>query len=360
MKHTKRSRVAALTMVVAMTVAACAGNDATTDVTEDGTEAETVAAPDPEASCNYDEPHTINFTLNWFPLGDHAAYYVALEKGYYEERGLNVNILQGAGSGESVRRVGVGQADLGIADSGVIINAIRGDADLKIVAMVWDEASLAVHARRDSGINEFKDLEGKTIGAPAGDAGRIFFPDIAEANGLDNDSIEYVDIQAAAKYGALGSGQVDAIFDATTGRPLVAEAVGDENLVTFKMADYGFNMYGHAIFTSGATLECPEFVERFLDASFQAWAEVFQDPQAALEILQTYQPHIDLDQYSENLALVLDLMTTERYESGGIGWIDPDKMATTVELVNTTNDGPPPADPEEVYTNEYQTRHDLP
>src|ERR1700689_2628078 len=72
-----------------------------------------------------DKPDVVNFSLNWFPLADHAAYYRAVSLGYYEKENLAVNILQGCGSGASVRRVGIGQADCGIADTPVIINGIR-------------------------------------------------------------------------------------------------------------------------------------------------------------------------------------------------------------------------------------------
>src|SRR5438552_313183 len=68
------------------------------------------------------KPDVVNFSLNWFPLADHAAYYSAVSLGYYEKENLAVNILQGSGSGASVRRVGIGQADCGIADTPVIIN----------------------------------------------------------------------------------------------------------------------------------------------------------------------------------------------------------------------------------------------
>jgi ABC-type nitrate/sulfonate/bicarbonate transport system substrate-binding protein len=57
------------------------------------------------------KPDVLNFSLNWFPLADHAAYYSAAALGYYERENLAVNILQGAGSGTSVRRVDIGQAD---------------------------------------------------------------------------------------------------------------------------------------------------------------------------------------------------------------------------------------------------------
>ncbi len=104
------------------------------------------------------KPDVVNFTLNWFPLADHAAYYSAASLGYYEKANLAVNILQGAGSGAAVRRVDIGQADCGIADTPVIINGIRNGADIKIVAMEFDHSPDAVWTTKKTGITKISDL----------------------------------------------------------------------------------------------------------------------------------------------------------------------------------------------------------
>ena len=51
------------------------------------------------------------FALNWFPVGDHAAYWVALEKGYFKERGLDVTLENSKGSGDSIAKVDTGGAE---------------------------------------------------------------------------------------------------------------------------------------------------------------------------------------------------------------------------------------------------------
>src|SRR5262249_35835306 len=119
------------------------------------------------------KPDVVNFSLNWFPFADHAAYYSALALRYYEKESLAVNILQGSGSGASVRRVDIGQGDCGIADTAVIINGIRNGADVKIVAMEFDHTPNAVWTTKKSGITKVTDLTGKSVGASPDDAERI-------------------------------------------------------------------------------------------------------------------------------------------------------------------------------------------
>src|SRR3989304_9635877 len=62
-------------------------------------------------------PRKVVFALNWFAVGDHAAYWVALEKGYYKEKGLDVELQNSKGSGDSIAKVDTGRADIGLADA---------------------------------------------------------------------------------------------------------------------------------------------------------------------------------------------------------------------------------------------------
>ena len=63
----------------------------------------------------------VNFQLNWKITADHAAYYVALKKGWFEEEGLDVNIIIGQGSGYTVQVLDSGKAEIGISDAPVPI-----------------------------------------------------------------------------------------------------------------------------------------------------------------------------------------------------------------------------------------------
>src|ERR1041385_1101758 len=68
------------------------------------------------------------FALNWFAVGDHAAYWVALDKGYYKAKGLDVTLENSKGSGDSIAKVDTGRADVGLADAAVVIPPEGGGA----------------------------------------------------------------------------------------------------------------------------------------------------------------------------------------------------------------------------------------
>ncbi len=300
----------------------------------------------------------INFTLNWFPLADHAAYYVAQEKGYYTDAGLAVNILQGSGSGESLRRVNIGQADLGLADTGVIVNGIRSDATVKMVMMVMDRGWAAIWAKKGSGIEQVSDLCGKKIGAPVADANRALWPALANAQGIDPECVTWVDIQPAAKYQTLSSGSVDAILDAVTGAPFVYEALGgEENAVQITYADNGVDVPAISMIASEKMIsDRPDVIKRFIDATLKGWQDVFDDPEAALTIEQKYWPSLEMETYLVNLQLVESLMRTDNFKQNGVGHFDDEKMASAMDTLQQYFDAPGTIDdPKTTYTNEYVT-----
>jgi NitT/TauT family transport system substrate-binding protein len=308
------------------------------------------------------KPDVVNFSLNWFPLADHAAYYSAVSLGYYEKANLAVNILQGAGSGASVRRVDIGQADCGLADAPVIVNGIRNGADIKIVAMEFDHSPDAIWTTRKTGITKVPDLVGKTIGASPDDSERILFPALAAANSIDPNSVKFVSVTTTGNYAMLASGSVDAITDFTTGAPFVELAVGKDNAVGIPWSSNGLDLYGLAIFCNNDTIsKRADVVKRFLEASFKGWQFAITNTLKALQAEQEFAPQVDIPTYTANFKLALQLMCTRRYHDNGMGYIDPKKMTDTVNVIQKYMQAKGSiSDPGSIYTSDLLTKVDLP
>ncbi|MEK7836496.1 MAG: ABC transporter substrate-binding protein [candidate division NC10 bacterium] len=210
-----------------------------------------VAAAAPAAA---QAPQKVVFALNWFAVGDHAAYWVALEKGYYKEKGLDVELQNSKGSGDSIAKVDTGRADIGLADASVVVPRVAQGAKIKVVGAVFDNTPLNIWTRKDTGISKPKDLEGKTLAAPPGDSQRQLFPAFAKINGVDESKVRWVNIEPAAKFVALSEKRVDAVPDYTTGQPFWEKAVGKDNLVMMPWHRFGFDTYSMSIFASEKTM----------------------------------------------------------------------------------------------------------
>ena len=307
-------------------------------------------------------PQKLVFALNWFAVGDHAAYWVALDRGYYKARGLDVELQNSKGSGDSIAKVDTGRADLGLADAVVVIPRIAQGAKIKIVGAVFDNTPLNIWTRKDTGITKPKDLEGKLLAAPPGDSQRQLFPAFAKVNGLDASKVRWLNIEPAAKFVALAEKRADAVPDYTTGQPFWEKAVGKDNLVRMPWHQYGFDTYSMSIMAGEKMLaERPQTVRDFLAASYMGWRDVMDNPKAALEIFKKRVPDIDLALIEPNMMLGLELMRTERYAKNGIGWMDRGKMCGTVEFINAyMPDMPRKVGCDEVFTNDLLTKIEPP
>jgi NitT/TauT family transport system substrate-binding protein len=320
-----------------------------------------VVALGPGAPSAQAPPQKIVFALNWFPVGDHAAYWVALEKGYYRQRGLDVDMQNSKGSGDSIAKVDTGRADIGLADSAVVIASSARGTKVKVVGMVFDKSPLNIWSRKDAPITKPKDLEGKTVAAPPGDGQRQMFPAFARLHGIDQSKVTWVNVEPAAKVPALAEKRVDAVADYTTGLPFYEKAIGKGNAVMLPWADHGLDMYSMSIIASEKTMkERGPVLKAFLEASYLGWRDVMSDPKSALEIFKKRVPEIDLAIIEPNMMMGLELMKTDRYAKNGIGWMEEKKMCGSVDLVNTYMGVPTKVECKAVYTNEFLTKVELP
>src|SRR2546423_1941263 len=280
-------------------------------------------------------PQKVVFALNWFAVGDHAAYWVALDKGYYKAKGLDVELQNSKGSGDSIAKVDTNRADVGLADAVVVIPRVAQGAKIKIVGAVFDLTPLNIWTRKDTGITKPKDLEGKLLAAPPGDSQRQLFPAFARINGVDAAKVKWLNIEPAAKFVALSEKRADAVPDYTTGEPFYVKAIGKDNLVRMPWSQHGFDTYSMSIVASEKTMkERAKVLRDFLEASYMGWRDVMADPKAALEIFKKRVPDIDLALIEPHMLLGLDLMQTERYTKNGIGFVDRGKMCRTVEFIH--------------------------
>ena len=302
------------------------------------------------------------FALNWFPVGDHAAYWVALEKGYYKDRGLDVTLENSKGSGDSIAKVDTGRADAGLADAAVVIAAVSRGATIKTVGMIFDKTPLNVFSRQDTPIRKPKDLEGRTIAAPPGDSQRQVWPAFAKLHGVDTSKVTWVNIEPTAKIAAVSEMRVDAVADYLTGLPNYDKAMGGPGTaVTMPWADFGFDMYSMSIMASEKTMkERSKALKAFLEASYMGWRDVMADPAAAVEIFKKRVPEIDVPYVSANMKLGLTLMNSATYREKGIGYMDSKKMCNSVDLVNTYMGLSKKVECNDVYTNDFMTKVAVP
>ena len=197
---------------------------------------------------------SVSFLLNWVAGGDHAPYYYAQKMGWYKDAGIDLTLLQGKGSMVAAQAAGAGANTFGLADMSTILVAIGKGADEVAVMNVYANYPGGFYWLKSAGIKSVKDLTGKKIGNPPGDAARSLWPALAKANGVDPNSVTWVNVGPGAKLAALKSGSVDAVTEFYNEHHTYKSQLGaDMGYVAWK--DAGVDPYGNSIAVNGAFLK---------------------------------------------------------------------------------------------------------
>jgi hypothetical protein len=189
----------------------------------------------------------VNFVTDYGYNGRHAYYFVALEKGYYKDAGLDVSIMRGKGSVDAIHQVGAGNALLGFADAGSLILARANDKiPVKLVSIVYARPPQAIFCREDLGVKSVKDLEGKSVANPAGGSIPDLFPAFAKASGIDAAKVHWVVASSQSLPSLLANGRVPCIGQFTVGEALLKAHIS-QKLVRLAYSDPGLSYYGNGI-----------------------------------------------------------------------------------------------------------------
>jgi len=265
--------------------------------------------------------------------GRHAFSFVALDRGYYRDAGLEVKIVRGQGSVDAIRQVGAGNAMFGFADAGSLILARANDQiAVKLVAIVYVKPPQAIFCREDAGLKKPKDLEGNAIADTAGSSPRAIFPAFAKAAGIDAQKVRWVVASSESLPGLLATNKVPCVSQFTVGEALLRSQLGPAaKLVRFAYADAGLSYYANGIVATAATIASkPDIVHRFVEATVRGMKDAFADPAAAGAIMQRIIPQVDATVAKNETEAVAELA---QVPGKPLGEIDPARIEATIEMV---------------------------
>jgi NitT/TauT family transport system substrate-binding protein len=298
----------------------------------------------------------IELALDWIPGGNHAPIYYALAQGWYEAAGLAVTIETGKGSAASSQAVGFGKNPAGIADFGTSLVAIGKGAKLVAVMAIYENAPFTIYWLNSSGIRSVKDLAGRSIGNPPGDAARVMWPALAKASGLAPDAVRWVNIAPQAKLSALKSRAVDAMTDNYNGHDLKVHELGDDmGYQLFR--DVGLNPHGHTVIVNADYLAAHrDAVARFVRVTQKAYAACLPDGRPCVEALLSANSGLQLQEHLDQWQRTKELMRDDYAHDVALGGFDPQRMAADYTLIETYFKLETPFEIDHAYTNAFLDR----
>ena len=284
----------------------------------------------------------IPFTLDWKFEGPSAPFFNAIDKGYFKEAGLDVEISPGKGSLDAIPKVATGSFPLGFADINSLIKFLDQNpgAPVTAIMMIYDKPPFAVIGRKSLGIKSPADLPGSVLGAPPPDGAWAQFPSFAKANDLDMNKIKVEPVGFPTREPMLAEGKVASVtgYSFSSFLNLVRLGVPEDDITTILMADHGLKLYGNAIIvnTDFASSNA-KVVKSFLGAVGKGWKDAVSNPSSAIDALVKRNPAADknLEERRFNLALSGNVMT-DYVLKNGMGNIDKARFEAAIAQLSET------------------------
>lgn len=276
----------------------------------------------------------VKYATSFGQFGRDAFVYVAIEKGYFREQGLNVSVVPGLGT-DNARLLASGQIDYsGSEITGNMIGRVVGDFPVKLVAVTSQATQAAIATLAESNIRTPKALEGKTLAdLPASIVIRLF-PLYAKRAGIDASKVNIVPGTPQTLPSLLATGRADAIGQFTVGVPTLVKAAGGRPVRTFKYSQYLKGLLGNGIVTTDERIRTkPGEVRRFTRAILKGLNYAVHNPGESGYIMQKYVPIADPVAAANELRILKFFVENKCTRQNGIGYIDVQKVKSTASIV---------------------------
>ena len=249
-----------------------------------------------EAQTAAQEPTAITVMLDWVPNTNHTGLFVAQEKGWYEENGLAVNIIQPGETGVE-QAVASGSAEFGISYQEGVTMARAEEVPIVSIAAVIQHNTSGFASRAEEGIEGPQDFEGKTYGSFGSPVEKPILDLLMSCAGGDVEQVNFIDT-GYADFLSITERDVDFAWIFYGWDGINADLKGiDLNVVMLNdwqecVPDY----YTPVIITNETLIsEQPEIVEAFLAATARGYTFAIEHPDEAAEILLAAAPESDAE-----------------------------------------------------------------
>ena len=266
------------------------------------------------------ELQDFDIVLDWYPNAVHSFIYVAMEKGYYEEEGLKVNVQFPSNTNDAISLTAAGQADAGLYyQTNTVSTAANQNIPIKVIGTVVQHPVNIVMSMGESGINGAKDLKGKTVGYPGTPDNEVFIKAMMEHNGLKYEDVTMQDVGFDLNT-ALITGNVDAIIGGYINHEYPTLLQEGYDVTYFDITDEGIPDYEELVLVTGEKQieEESDKLEAFIRASKKGFEDMKKDPQAALDTLLKYQDEgnypLDPEIEKASMEILLPLMESDEQE----------------------------------------------
>jgi NitT/TauT family transport system substrate-binding protein len=273
----------------------------------------------------------VSFQLSWLHSSQFAGSYIALDRGWWAEEGLEVSLLQGGPNAPVEPPVVAGTALVGISAADYTAAAVEQGAPFRILGVAMQKNPFVIASLAANPVNVPADLAGKRIGMAL--ANTPVLQALCTLNGVDINAIEIVPTQYSAQ--PLIAGEVDCLLCWETDLPVAMDIEGIEN-VTMLMADHGYAVHSQTyIATEDSLANRRAELVALMKGEVRGWDAYRENTDAAAELTLAMFPDAGLDLATQKLqaARQVPLMFSELTDANGFGWWTDETVAANIETL---------------------------
>jgi NitT/TauT family transport system substrate-binding protein len=285
------------------------------------------------ASASAADLKTVRLQLDWLPTGYHAPIFLALEKGYYKDAGIDLKIIDGQGTNAALQAAASGNADIVLANYATMIQSVASGMDLLAVGGLIQRLPDAIVSLASDPINDPKQLEGTTIATTPGDAAAKLLPAFLQAAKVDASKVTVLSTAPGQTATAVLSGSA---------KSMPGWSFTDALIVSSKKpiakpilwSDYGINILGVGFVTAKPyATKNGELVKAFMAATAKGYKDGLADPAAAIAAMVAQRPLIDKDLQLAQLKGFPPFVHSAKSEGKPFGWTSKDDWEQTDSLL---------------------------
>lgn len=288
-----------------------------------------------------DSPSLTKVTLRvqWYAQSQFAGYYVAKHLGYYEDEGLDVEIVPSLGAGDTLAVVGSDYFQFGNNQLSNLIRAIDRDVPIKSIGQIFKESNLALLTHKFSNINAIEDFKGKWLSTWWGKE-EFMSKILLQMHGMSQNDIKIVDERYSSTKPFM-SGKADIVtvmlyneyFHFTD-----KEGIPEDDIHVFTYKDYGLNFPEDTLFTSTKMIEYyPDICLKFLRASLRGWKKALKDKDLAVNIVLKYANNAEYNHEMRQLNVISDSVAPLYASVDEIGYISKTRIQDEIDTLYNHN-----------------------
>ncbi|MDR0951030.1 MAG: ABC transporter permease/substrate-binding protein [Candidatus Ancillula sp.] len=237
----------------------------------------------------------VTLILDWTPNTNHSGIYLALNKGYYQESGIDLEIQQPPEDG-ATPLVGSGKSDFGIDYQDYLGSALAQGTPVTAVGTITQNNTSCLISLKEKNITRPRDLEGKRLAWDGYDMSKAEISYMVKKDGGDPNKIIWVDFMTENIVASLKMDNIDVVSGVYWGwEGIQAELAGLQvNSINFKDYNAGLNVYSPIFIVNNQFLANKKsLAKKFMQVTKRGYQEAAKNPTEAVDSLLKYAPELD-------------------------------------------------------------------